>query len=113
MVVVLCINSVQCITKTFAINHIVLDGILVDCPFINDDITSVTMINKEQCFLVYWWFATYIFMTCGRHNSVELLVCLIQHIRALYPNTEELKYDKHKSIADKNITEKTKKCSAD
>ena len=31
------INFVQCITKTFAINHIVLDDMLVDFPFINDD----------------------------------------------------------------------------
>ena len=82
------INFVQCITKTFAINTIVLDDILVDCPFVNDDKTSETMINKEKRFLLYWWFATNIFMTCGRHNRVELPSCLIEHIREVYPNEE-------------------------
>ena len=71
------INFFQCITRTFAINHIILYDILVNYPFINDGKTSNTMINKETRFLLYWWFATNIFMTCGRHNRLEPSVCLI------------------------------------
>ena len=108
-----CINFVQCITKTFAINHIVLDDILVDCPFVNDDKTSDTMINKDKRFLLYWWFATNISMTCGRHNRIELPSCLIEHIRELYPNAEGEEYVGHKSSRDKHIAKKTKKRSDD
>ena len=59
------INFFQCITKTFVINGIILDDILLDCPFVNDDKTIKTTMNKETHFLLYWWFATNIFMTCG------------------------------------------------
>ena len=69
------IKFVECIANTLVVKEIVLDDIIMDYPFATDDQSSIKMNNKEINFLLYWWFASNIFMTCGKKNHVQLPDC--------------------------------------
>ena len=61
------INFIECITHTFNVDSMAIDDIMHGCYFVEGKY-SETMTNKEKRFLLYWWFATNIYLVCGRHN---------------------------------------------
>ena len=94
------INFIECITSTFNVNTIAIDDIMFECHFVEGKY-SETMTNKEKRFLLYWWFATNIYLVCGRHNRCELPDCLIEKIRKVYPNPQGEQYVGHKKAKKK------------
>ena len=55
-----------------------------ECYFINDS-GKIENNNKLSRFLLYWWFATNVYLISGKANRIELPNCLITKIRAIYP----------------------------
>ena len=93
-------NFIERIMSTFNVNNIAIPGIMHECRFVEGKYLD-TMTNKEKIFILYWWFATNIYLVYGRHNRCELPDCLIEQIRKVYPNPHGEQYIGHKKAKKK------------
>jgi len=101
-------NCVECVTHTFIIKDIVLDDLLIECYFMDENLSSDTMVPKHKMLLLYWWFSTNIYLICGRYNICKLHQCLIDAICAVYPNPIGVAYVGHTPSTKRKVLVKKK-----
>jgi hypothetical protein len=75
----------RCICEKVPVDAQDIELIKTCCPFA-PDIDVGTMENGKKRFLLYWWYATNLYMICGKKHREELPPCLVYAIRCLYPN---------------------------
>jgi hypothetical protein len=86
-----------CICEAHPVAELVLHEIAKDCCFVSESVCGMT--NREKRFLIYWWYATNVYMVTGKHNRVELPRCLVNEIRRLYPNPLDEPYVGYKNAS--------------
>jgi hypothetical protein len=58
-----------------------------ECWFL--DVADVTMLpNRKKRNIMYWWYATNVYSIRGCGHRGELPLCLVQAIRAAYPEAD-------------------------
>ena len=63
---------------------LVLSEIKKECHFADKEPTQMT--NKEKRNLLYWWYATNVYLILGKATRAELPPCLEHAVRVCYPN---------------------------
>ena len=80
-------NFIACIVKTFNIKGLCIEDIMSQCHYM-DGKEHTNLTNKERRFVLYWWFATNVYLICGSRNRCKLPICLINGIRKEYPEAD-------------------------
>ena len=52
--------------------------------------------NEQKRFVLFWWFSTNIYLTCGKNNRIELPNCIISAFCSEYKNPPGVSYVGHK-----------------
>ena len=87
-------------TNTFKVVDLCINNIVEYCWFVD---ANNELCNKEKRFVLYWCFATSVYLICGRHNMCDFPQCRIDDIRNLYPNPPGILYVGQKSALKKNM----------
>jgi hypothetical protein len=74
-----------CVCECIPVEQVVLAEIAQDCYFA-DDVEKMEPNHKRN--LLYWYYATNVYLICGAHNRKELPACLVSRIRELYPSPD-------------------------
>jgi hypothetical protein len=82
-----------CICKSYPVDNLVLSEIAKTCHFVTMPIAE--MPNNFKRNMIYWWYATNIYLVCGKHNRVALPDCLVWEVRRCYPNPTGVPYKGH------------------
>jgi len=61
------------------------------CPFATGD-SACALPNNEKRNMLYWWYATNVFLICGKGCRGPLPECLVYAIRCRYPNPKGVPY---------------------
>ena len=85
------IRYVTCICSGHGPDTLDLHDVSLECHFADTEVEDMTPAQKRN--MLYWWYATNIYLICGRSKRAPLPSCLVYSIRMLYPN---LKGDEYK-----------------
>ena len=84
-----------CVANMFDIASMNIVDLRMECGYVgHSDVELMT--NKQRRFVLYWWYSTNVYLTCGKNNRIELPQCLVNSIRLLYPNPQGVPYVGHK-----------------
>jgi hypothetical protein len=81
----------RCICDKIPVADQDLASIMGSCPFVTHDSVD-DLANNEKSNILYWWYATNVFLICGKKQRGLLPDCLVYAIRRRYPNQKGIKY---------------------
>mmetsp|Transcript_13058 Transcript_13058/g.28304 ORF Transcript_13058/g.28304 Transcript_13058/m.28304 type:complete len:413 (+) Transcript_13058:199-1437(+) len=85
----------SCVCDAFPVHSHIFEDIAQQCWFVNVPLSSMT--DRHKRCVYYWWYATNIYLICGKGNRAELPDCLVDKIRQLIPSPtgKHVGYKKH------------------
>jgi len=85
------LNFRLCVCDKIPVADQDLTSIKSSCPFASGGPADCLSANEKRN-MVYWWYATNLFLICGKGRHGPLPDCLVYAIRCCYPNPKGIKY---------------------
>ncbi len=85
------LNFHHCICDKIPIANQDLTSIMNSCPFATCE-SAMDLLPNEKRNMLHWWYATNMFLICGKVKCGLLPDCLVYAIHCEYPNLIVIKY---------------------